>query len=49
MLGTVDKDEILEDIEPVLRRLGLIYPSARGREITEAGREYLAAHRYSEG
>ena len=45
MLGTVDKDKIVEEIEPLLRRLELIVPGMRGREITKLGREYVATHR----
>lgn len=45
MLGTVDKDKIVEEVEPLLRRLNLIMPGVRGREITREGREYIATHR----
>ena len=45
MIGTVDRDKIVEEVEPLLRRLNLIILGARGREITAAGREYIASHR----
>jgi Holliday junction resolvasome RuvABC ATP-dependent DNA helicase subunit len=49
ILGTVDRDEILEEIEPALRRLELIELGRSGRVITDKGREYLASHRYDTG
>lgn len=42
MMGTVDRDRVTNEIEPFLRRLELIKFGARGREITAAGRQYLA-------
>jgi Holliday junction resolvasome RuvABC ATP-dependent DNA helicase subunit len=45
MMGTVDRDRVTNEIEPFLRRLGLIKFGARGREIMPAGREYLANSR----
>lgn len=45
MLGTVDKDRILDEIEPFLRKLGFIRFGARGREITAEGKEYLYSRR----
>jgi DNA phosphorothioation-dependent restriction protein DptH len=40
-LGTVDRDLVLEEVEPLLLRLGLITKGLRGREITPEGRRYL--------
>jgi len=45
MIGTVDKEKVVEEVEPLLRRMGLISFGMRGREITSAGREYVATHR----
>jgi DNA phosphorothioation-dependent restriction protein DptH len=41
ILGTVDRDRIVDEIEPFLRSLGFIRFGPRGREITEEGRDYL--------
>ncbi|MFB3903185.1 MAG: AAA family ATPase [Acidobacteriota bacterium] len=41
LLGTVDRDRVVDEIEPFLRSLGFIRFGARGREITEEGRDYL--------
>jgi Holliday junction resolvasome RuvABC ATP-dependent DNA helicase subunit len=41
MLGTVDRDRIVDEIEPFLRSLGFIRFGPRGREITPEGRDYL--------
>jgi Holliday junction resolvasome RuvABC ATP-dependent DNA helicase subunit len=46
-MRTVDKDRILNDVEPFLVRLGFIKHGPRGRELTSEGREYLLAHRLS--
>ena len=40
-LGTVDRDRVLEEVEPFLLRLGLMTKGLRGREITPEGRRYL--------
>jgi DNA phosphorothioation-dependent restriction protein DptH len=45
MLGTVDPDRVTDEIEPFLRRQGLIRFGPRGREITAAGREYILRRR----
>lgn len=45
MLRTVDKDRIVDEVEPFLIRLGLIQLGTRGREITADGRRYLAQRR----
>ena len=45
LMRTVDKDRILNDVEPFLVRLGFIKHGPRGRELTSEGREYLLAHR----
>jgi MoxR-like ATPase len=45
LMRTVDKDRILNDVEPFLVRLGFIKHGPRGRELTNEGREYLLAHR----
>lgn len=45
LMRTVDKDRILNDVEPFLVRLGFIKHGPRGRELTSDGREYLLAHR----
>ncbi|MDX2130430.1 MAG: Holliday junction DNA helicase RuvB C-terminal domain-containing protein [Planctomycetota bacterium] len=47
LMRTVDKDRILNDVEPFLVRLGFIRHGPRGRELTSEGREYLLAHRAS--
>ena len=44
-LRTVDKERILNDVEPFLSRLGLIRHGAQGREITQNGIDYLMAKR----
>ncbi len=41
MMRTVDKDRILNDIEPYLIQLGFIKLGVRGREITDEGIQYL--------
>ena len=46
ILGTVDRERVTNEIEPFLRRRQLIKFGARGREITRAGKEYLAASRH---
>ncbi len=48
LMRTVDKDRILNDVEPFLVRLGFIKHGPRGREMTGEGREYLLAHRLGE-
>jgi Holliday junction resolvasome RuvABC ATP-dependent DNA helicase subunit len=45
LMRTVDKDRILNEVEPFLVRLGFVKHSPRGRELTSDGREYLLAHR----
>jgi Holliday junction resolvasome RuvABC ATP-dependent DNA helicase subunit len=45
LMRTVDKDRVLNDVEPFLVRLGFIRHGPRGRELTSEGREYLLAHR----
>jgi len=45
LMRTVDKDRVLNDVEPFLVRLGFIQHGPRGRELTANGREYLLAHR----
>jgi len=45
LMRTVDKDRILNDVEPFLVRQGFIKHGPRGRELTAEGREYLLAHR----
>jgi Holliday junction resolvasome RuvABC ATP-dependent DNA helicase subunit len=45
MLRTVDKDRILNEIEPFLARLGFIKHGAQGREITGPGKEYVLEKR----
>ncbi len=42
-LGTVDRDRVLEEVEPFLLRLGLITKGLRGREINPEGRRSLPA------
>jgi Holliday junction resolvasome RuvABC ATP-dependent DNA helicase subunit len=44
-LGTTDRARILEEVEPFLVRLGFLQTTARGREITPLGTEYVLAHR----
>lgn len=41
ILGTVDRDRVIDEIEPFLRSLGFVRFGPRGREITEEGRDYL--------
>jgi DNA phosphorothioation-dependent restriction protein DptH len=45
MLGTVDKDRVLNEVEPFLKRLNFIRLGARGREITDQGKEYVLSRR----
>jgi hypothetical protein len=45
LMRTVDKDRILNDVEPFLVRIGFFKHGPRGRELTGEGREYLLAHR----
>jgi DNA phosphorothioation-dependent restriction protein DptH len=45
LMRTVDKDRILNEVEPFLVRLGFIKHGPRGRELTSDGREYLLSHR----
>ena len=45
LMRTVDKDRVLNEIEPFLVRLDFIRHGPRGRELTSEGREYLLAHR----
>lgn len=49
LMRTVDKDRILNEVEPFLVRLGFIQHGPRGRELTAEGREYLLAHRLNPG
>jgi DNA phosphorothioation-dependent restriction protein DptH len=46
-LGTVDRDQVVTEIEPALLRLRLIARTQSGRAITAAGREYLANRRFN--
>lgn len=49
MLGNIDKERFLEEVEPLLvARLKLVRRTGRGREITSAGRHYLAEMRKAE-
>jgi DNA phosphorothioation-dependent restriction protein DptH len=48
LMRTVDKDRVLNEIEPFLVRLDFILHGPRGRELTNGGREYLLAHRLAE-
>lgn len=45
LMRTVDKDRVLNEVEPFLVRLGFIMHGPRGRELTGEGREYLLAQR----
>lgn len=45
LMRTVDKDRILNEVEPFLVRLGFIKHGPRGRELTSEGREYLLTRR----
>ncbi len=45
MLRTVDKDRIMNEIEPFLGRLGFIKHGPQGREITSRGKEYVLSKR----
>jgi Holliday junction resolvasome RuvABC ATP-dependent DNA helicase subunit len=49
MLRTVDKDRILNEIEPFLSRLGFLKHGAQGREITNHGKEYILSRRRAGG
>lgn len=49
LLGTVDRDRVVDEIEPYLRRLGFIKLGQRGREITDTGQEYVLSQRRSKG
>lgn len=45
-LGTVDRDQVANEIEPALLRIRLIERTQTGRAITAAGRDYLARRRF---
>jgi DNA phosphorothioation-dependent restriction protein DptH len=45
LMRTVDKDRVLNEVEPFLVRLNFVQRGPRGRELTPQGREYLLAHR----
>jgi Holliday junction resolvasome RuvABC ATP-dependent DNA helicase subunit len=49
MMRTVDKDRILNEIEPFLSRLGFLKHGAQGREITSQGKEYILSKRRAGG
>jgi len=49
LIRSVDKDRILNEIEPFLVRLGFIKHGQRGRELTAEGRTYLLDHRTRNG
>jgi Holliday junction resolvasome RuvABC ATP-dependent DNA helicase subunit len=49
MLRTVDKDRILNEIEPFLGRLGFIKHGPQGREITPTGKSYILDRRRAGG
>lgn len=49
MLRTVDKDRILNEIEPFLGRLGFIKHGPQGREITATGKSYILDRRRAGG
>ena len=49
MLGNIDKDRFLEEVEPLLvARMQLVRRTGRGREITQEGRRYLIEFRRTE-
>ena len=41
LLGSVDRDRVVNEIEPFLRRLGFIRYTGGGREITRQGKQYV--------
>jgi Holliday junction resolvasome RuvABC ATP-dependent DNA helicase subunit len=41
----IDRDQLSDELEPTLIRMGLVVPGRGGREITPEGRSYLAEHR----
>ncbi len=46
MLGSVDRDRILTEVEPhLVQRLSLVQMTPKGRELTNSGRKYLARTR----
>lgn len=46
MLGNIDKDRFLEEVEPLLMvRMKLVRRTGRGREITPEGRRHLRMRR----
>lgn len=45
MIGDVDKERILDEVEPFLRRLNFIKLGRSGREITTEGKKYLERHK----
>lgn len=47
MLGAVDRERIIDEVEPFLKRLGLIRMGPRGREITPEGKQYVLDRRRS--
>ena len=46
-LRTVDKDRIVNDVEPFLVRLRFIRHGPQGREITQSGLDYLIGKRHA--
>jgi Holliday junction resolvasome RuvABC ATP-dependent DNA helicase subunit len=48
MLHTVDKDTVLEEIDPFLQKLGYVAHDRSGRTITQKGRDYLFERRIRE-
>lgn len=49
LMRTVDKDRVLNEVEPFLVRLRFLQHGPRGRELTAEGREYLLNHRLGRG
>ncbi|MCC7083670.1 MAG: AAA family ATPase [Pirellulales bacterium] len=45
LLGSVDRDRVIDEIEPFLTRLGYIRLTPGGRELTPEGREYILRRR----
>ncbi|MCB2154939.1 AAA family ATPase [bacterium] len=48
LMRTVDKDRILNEVEPFLVRLRFIRHGPRGRELTKEGLDYLLVHRLND-
>jgi hypothetical protein len=49
VMQTVDRDRIVDEVEPLLNRLGFIRFGSGGRELTDEGRRYIPMSRRTRG